>query len=78
MDELTTTPRKESGKGAPLVVGIGVIVLIYFGLLGPCIRFYDVCPGTVQIMIEVVYAPLIWLDPYLPGNPISNYVELWL
>ncbi|MDF3129318.1 hypothetical protein P0Y35_08935 [Kiritimatiellaeota bacterium B1221] len=77
MDEFSAPPASQKGNGAGLAGFMAGTVVMYFALLGPCIRIFDHCPYGVQIVIETVYAPLEWLDGVIPGSPLSKYAAWW-
>lgn len=64
---------------AVLLIAILAFPLGYAVLLGPAAWLHQQLPTghPIQNSLEVIYAPLEWLDRQLPGRPFSKYVELW-
>jgi len=71
------TSAGQSGNNLSAMLLIGVPIL-YLALLGPAALLYENSPDTVQNVIELIYAPLEWVDERIPGQPLSQYVKMWI
>ena len=70
--------KSETGYGPTgAAISLLAIPIFYVALLGPVAIIHRSAPKPLQTMFETVYAPLLWLDQILPGQPFSEYVELW-
>lgn len=72
--------RSKRGAAPVVVVGLFLLPVLYVLSIGPAIWLAEAgyLQGTVIEVLEVVYAPLVWLANDTPlGGPIEWYVDLW-
>lgn len=76
---MTEDAKEQSGWNSVLLWG-AVLVVVYVLSIGP-VAAMD-CGGLLPLgareVLELVYAPLIWLCDNTPlDGPLEAYVELW-
>ena len=71
---------EESASSSAIATNLGWLftrVILYVLSVGPAILVYDGLPRPAKNVVQIVYAPVIWLAESPVGKPIEWYGNLW-